>query len=199
MVAVKNDAEEMLKQLTKNLEYLVERRKATFTDEANTWLLTFETFSSKYLTNTFYEEKIKKIFQESLILENGVGNSIKFILNQCKSELQEQVKEAKNATSSLRIKTSYSYSKVFIVHGHNEALKEKVARLIEQQDIKAIILDEQPNKGQTIIEKFEENSDVGGAICLFTADDIGKKMVMKQKTQEPDKMLFLKQGILWGN
>lgn len=190
MVAVKNDAEEMLKQLTKNLEYLVERRKATFTDEANTWLLTFETFSSKYLTNTFYEEKIKKIFQESLILENGVGNSIKFILNQCKSELQEQVKEAKNATSSLRIKTSYSYSKVFIVHGHNGELKQSVARLIEKQGIEAIILDEQANQGRTIIEKFEGNSDVGGAICLFTADDLGRKNGEEEKARARQNVVF---------
>jgi len=28
--------------------------------------------------------------------------------------------------------------------------------------------------GATIIEKFESNSEVGAAICLFTADDSGK-------------------------
>lgn len=64
--------------------------------------------------------------------------------------------------------------KVFIVHGHDGALKEAVARLIEKQGIEAIILSEQANKGATIIEKFEANSDVGAAICLFTADDEGK-------------------------
>ena len=67
-----------------------------------------------------------------------------------------------------------SCEKVFIVHGHDGALKEAVARLIEKQGIEAIILSEQANKGATIIEKFEANSDVGAAICLFTADDEGK-------------------------
>lgn len=66
------------------------------------------------------------------------------------------------------------YSKVFIVHGHDGGLRDSVARLIERQDIKPIILFEQPNQGATIIEKFEKHSDVSAAICLFTADDIGR-------------------------
>lgn len=64
--------------------------------------------------------------------------------------------------------------KVFIVHGHDGELKHAVARLVEKQGVEAIILSEQANKGKTIIEKFEENSDVSGAICLFTADDLGR-------------------------
>ena len=65
-------------------------------------------------------------------------------------------------------------TKVFIVHGHNGELKEAVARIIERQGLEAIILSEQPNRGKTIIEKFEANSNVGAAICLFTADDKGR-------------------------
>ena len=67
-----------------------------------------------------------------------------------------------------------SFTKVFIVHGHDGELKQSVARIIEKQGIEAIILSEQANKGETIIEKFEDYSDVDGAICLFTSDDIGK-------------------------
>jgi len=65
--------------------------------------------------------------------------------------------------------------KVFIVHGHNEAVKEKVARFVEHLKLKPIILHEQADKGRTIIEKFEANSeDVNFAIVLLTADDTGK-------------------------
>ena len=74
-----------------------------------------------------------------------------------------------------------SFNKVFIVHGHDGELKHAVARLVEKQGLEAIILSEQVNKGKTIIEKFEENSDVSGAICLFTADDLGRA---KAKTDE---------------
>lgn len=64
--------------------------------------------------------------------------------------------------------------KIFIVHGHNEAAKHKIARFIESLDLRATILDEQPSKGQTIIDKFEEHADEAGfAIVLLTADDVG--------------------------
>lgn len=63
------------------------------------------------------------------------------------------------------------HNKVFIIHGHDEALKQEVARFIEKIGLEAIILHEQANKGKTIIEKFEDSSDVGFAIALLTPDD----------------------------
>ena len=66
-------------------------------------------------------------------------------------------------------------NKVFIVHGHNQAVKLEVARFIEHLKLEPIILHEQTNLGQTIIEKFETSSrDVNFAIILLTADDDGK-------------------------
>lgn len=72
--------------------------------------------------------------------------------------------------------------KIFIVHGHDEAAKHKIARFITDLDLSATILDEQPSKGQTIIDKFEEHANEAGfAIVLLTADDVG---VPKDKTDE---------------
>ncbi len=88
-----------------------------------------------------------------------------------------------------------NYSKIFIVHGHDGELKQSVARVIEKQGIEAIILSEQANQGKTIIEKFENYSDVGGAVCLFTADDLGKKKSEKKITLALGKMLYLKLDI----
>lgn len=73
-----------------------------------------------------------------------------------------------------KVSKKIQYDKVFIVHGHDGELKQSVARLVEKQNIEAIILSEKENKGRTIIEKFEDYSDVSGAICLFTADDFGR-------------------------
>ena len=70
-------------------------------------------------------------------------------------------------------KNRTSNNKVFIVHGHDGELKEKVARRLEQQGIEAIILSEQVNRGRTIIEKLEAYSDVNVAIILFTQDNLG--------------------------
>lgn len=64
-------------------------------------------------------------------------------------------------------------SKVFIVHGHDDALRSEVARLITQLGFTPIILHEQPNQGKTIIEKLETHTETGFAIILVTGDDIG--------------------------
>lgn len=85
----------------------------------------------------------------------------------------EEMKEEQLPSPSTCFK-KIEHDKIFIVHGHDGELKQAVARIIEKQGINAIILSEQVNKGRTIIEKFEDYSDVGGAICLFTADDCGR-------------------------
>jgi len=63
--------------------------------------------------------------------------------------------------------------KIFIVHGHDEASKYAVAHLINQVGLEPLILHEQPNSGKTIIEKLEHHSNVGFAVVLLTADDMG--------------------------
>jgi predicted nucleotide-binding protein len=62
---------------------------------------------------------------------------------------------------------------VFLVHGHDEAVRESVARFLEKLDLHPIILHEQPNRGRTLIEKFEAHADVEFAIVLLTPDDVG--------------------------
>ena len=64
--------------------------------------------------------------------------------------------------------------RVFVVHGRNDGIKHSVARFLEKLDLKPIILHEQPNKGRTIIEKFEAYADVGFAVVILTPDDEGK-------------------------
>ena len=101
-------------------------------------------------------------------LQQG-GIFMKYIMAGRNVEVTQAMKEyaEKNKINS-------DFRKVFVVHGHDGELKQSVARLVEKQGLEAIILSEQANKGKTIIEKFEENSDVSGAICLFTADDFGR-------------------------
>lgn len=70
-------------------------------------------------------------------------------------------------------KRTFDSNKVFIVHGHAEAPKQSVARLLEKLKLEPVILHEQSNKGQTIIEKLERNTDVAFAVVLLTPDDVG--------------------------
>lgn len=64
--------------------------------------------------------------------------------------------------------------KIFIVHGHDGEARETVARFISAIGFTPVILHEQANRGRTIIEKVEANSDVGFAVVLLTPDDEGK-------------------------
>lgn len=74
--------------------------------------------------------------------------------------------------------------KIFIVHGHDEAAKQKMARFVESLELPPIILDEQPSRGQTIIDKFEEYAvEAGFAIVLLTSDDVG---AIKEKLDNPE-------------
>jgi predicted nucleotide-binding protein len=66
-----------------------------------------------------------------------------------------------------------SLNRVFVVHGHDSKAKEEVARFLSRLGLEPVILHEQPNKGRTIIEKFEDHSDVGFAVVLLTPDDLG--------------------------
>jgi len=68
---------------------------------------------------------------------------------------------------------SQNHNKIFIVHGHDEEAKQSVARFLERLGIEVVILHEQPNQGRTIIEKFEDYSDVSYAVVLLTPDDLG--------------------------
>lgn len=81
-------------------------------------------------------------------------------------------------------------TKVFIVHGRDNELKESVARYIEKLGLEAIILHEQPNGGKTIIEKFENAADVGFAIVLLTPDDEGGLVGDKMHQRARQNVVF---------
>lgn len=65
--------------------------------------------------------------------------------------------------------------KVFIVHGHDEQLKNEVFIFLTQEGYEPIVLHHQSNNGDTIIEKLERYIDsVSFAVVLYTPCDMGK-------------------------
>jgi predicted nucleotide-binding protein len=63
-------------------------------------------------------------------------------------------------------------NKVFIVHGHDEVMKDQLLILLNELGLEPIVLHRQADQGSsTIIEKFERYSDVGYAFVLLTPDD----------------------------
>ena len=129
------------------LDYLIEQN---WIDLRNGYVLTVEGYARLAELETANTESSKGFVAMSDDLTNLPTESEKKVLN---------------AESKMR--------DVFIIHGHDDGTKETVARFIERLGLKPIILHEQPNQGQTIIEKFERHAEVAFAIALLTPDDIG--------------------------
>ncbi len=96
------------------------------------------------------------------------------------------------------VEKNHPFDKVFVVHGHDGELKLEVARLLEKQNIQAVILSEQANQGKTIIEKIENYSDVGAAIILFTCDDLGRAKEAKDDKSRARQNVIFEAGYFMG-
>jgi predicted nucleotide-binding protein len=88
-------------------------------------------------------------------------------------ELYEAPGEAAAKADVLAAAAASATNRVFIVHGRDRGPVEACARLLREQGLEPVILDEQPTRGRTLIEKFEDHADVSFAIVTMTADDIG--------------------------
>ncbi len=80
--------------------------------------------------------------------------------------------------------------RIFVVHGHDDAPREAVARFLERNDFEVVILNEQVNKGRTLIEKFEAFGDVGYVVILLTPDDLGGKVGESQRPRARQNVLL---------
>ena len=148
--------------------------------------------TERFLLKLYGKESIEYENFKNTSFSPRIYSDVRQVISKCKDGLLackltfqgyiEELKEESEETQvtehvekvTEHVEKIEEFLKIFIVHGHDGELKQSVARIIEKQGIKAIILSEQANKGRTIIEKFEDYSDVGGAICLFTADDLGR-------------------------
>jgi predicted nucleotide-binding protein len=113
----------------------------------------------------FYSVYDSDTLSERITWNYGKKEFVNFLIS-IHSEIE--LYDENEITLSKTIKTD----KIFIVHGHNEAMKLAVKDVINSLGLTPIILHEQPNKGRTIIEKFERLSeDVGCAIVHLSAYD----------------------------
>lgn len=104
------------------------------------------------------------------------GNAIA-LLKGAKTALEEDLADHEHAIemgSSAEKAAAVPSNRVFVVHGHDDAALQGLARFLEKLGLEAIILKEQPDQGRTIIEKFEDTADdIGFAVVLLTPDDLG--------------------------
>jgi predicted nucleotide-binding protein len=154
---------------------------------------------SEYLNWTRYNsELLHQLFDNSLFADQynywliatsgpaewePLSEHVKDVHNDIKEKLDrlrplagtiELMPEPSPVAPNQSAESAQTTNEVFIVHGHDRAAREEVARFVGMIGLKPIILDEQASGGLTIIEKFErEASKVAAAIVLLTPDDYG--------------------------
>ncbi len=114
---------------------------------------------------TPYSEKVRSVTRDKIRSEQLLTSAIEL--------LEERLQELSPQAAPIEATAKDGKSKrIFIVHGHDFAPTEAVARFLTTLGYEPVILHEQANKGRTIIQKFrDEASDVGFAVVLMTPDD----------------------------
>ena len=138
--------------------------------------------------HTFYNGGSRKIIRD---IQNVTSQLIIPFVRDYKSYV-----ESNGATDS-KLKLPIS-KKIFIVHGHDGEARETVARFIGNLGFEPIILHEQANKGRTVIEKVEANSDVGFAVVLLTPDDLGRAISEEDLQPRARQNVLLELGYFIG-
>lgn len=128
----------------------------------------------------------------------ALTQSVDTFITACVREEQAWLKA--HGGPSRRADRSQPKPHVFVVHGHDHELKHIVLRVLEREGIKAIALDEQPNRGQTIIEKLEAFGEPDYAIILMSPDDLGCAKRNTRRILQPRarQNVILELGILMG-
>ena len=104
-------------------------------------------------------------------LNFAINSFIEPLMRDYKRYIEKEIRSKESGTMPPKPSPTNT-EKVFIVHGHDEGALQGLARFIGDIGLTPIILHEQPNQGQTIIEKIERNADVGFAVVLLTPDDV---------------------------
>lgn len=193
---------EKLEWLISEIDMLINHSVTPFVPAFQYWFSEAERFLIKrFGQDSFEYKKLKDTrFRPSIYVDDSdIVRKCKEGLTTSKLIFKSYLREMDEEGAMVdEQKKPLLYEKVFIVHGHDGELRQSVARVIEKQNIEAIILSEQANRGRTIIEKFEDYADVGGAICLFTADDLGRARRDQEDNPRARQNVVLEAGYFMG-
>lgn len=171
-----------------------------------------ETAQNDYFAKfTRWHERNKEIYRSSFTVENSIyfhdyetqiyprlviediikeyKEDINRLMNQMQADIErvDLMKCDVHEDKALTVEPKKLSQDIFIVHGHNEEMKQTVARVVGQLGLKPIILHEQPNGGKTIIEKFESNAEsINFAIILLSADDLAASVRDLNKVKDEE-------------
>lgn len=120
--------------------------------------------------NGLYQYYAEQHFYDPEISGDTLTHNLNILLNKMLSYRAQKY----GISTETRNTVTHMSNKIFIVHGHDEAAKQTMARTLEHGGFEPIILHEQASSGRTIIEKIESYADVSFAVVLYTECDLGR-------------------------
>ena len=168
------------------IEEYDEKEKKMFLEDCRKW----DTYNSALISHSFDDNEsphsyfrayghtgdLTKLFGEDIVKEvkHQIYEKVIYLESLIEQlQLVSQAAAVVDDNHDMGAKVDMENKDIFIVHGHDNGLKNEVARFITDMGYNPIILHEQPNIGKTIIEKIETYSNVCYAIVLYTPCDKG--------------------------
>jgi predicted nucleotide-binding protein len=141
------------------------------------WMKEIKIFTDRHLAGHPLQNDMLKTYQNygknSSSCEDMLGN-LRALASDDEFFQSIMLRSGDDFKTETEVTQSGMSNKVFIVHGHDDTAKEKVARFLEKDGFEVVILHEQPNAGRTIIEKIETYTDVAYGVVLYTPCDKGR-------------------------
>ena len=83
--------------------------------------------------------------------------------------------------------------RVFIIHGHDEAKRRELTELLRtRMNVVPVVMQDQPGRSRTFIEKFEEEADpCFAALAILTPDDVVVEQDGEQRQPRPNVLFEL--------
>ena len=167
-----------LENLYKQIDELISKKVTAKSSEFMTWKEKVELQLAKFGKESIQYNRWKKINFSPVVSYSDYTDYLEPCtagLQKAKSLLEAIFEDMEESEMNTTEKIAINSNSVFIVHGHDEALKYKISNLLRKIGLEPIILHEQTNSCITIIEKIEKHgAEAGAAIILFTPDDTGK-------------------------
>lgn len=106
------------------------------------------------------------------------------IISSC-SVLLDRIARSEKPEAMINASTKPTSNEVFVVHGHDSAMKESVRNILMKFGLKPIILADEPNEGKTIIEKFEAHSQKTEYAVVLLSDEEDRGHAQNERKGKP--------------
>lgn len=146
-------------------------------------------FSDKKYKNEYIAKFLMPIYTSEPSYEKKLNNFQGYVDNKIQKlkSILGRLDLIPESFAGKKISSLKSYSnKVFVVHGHDEGAKANLEIFLRDIGMEPIVLHRQADQGKTIIEKFEQYSDVGYAFILLTPDEVAY-LVSEEKSEDRDR------------